>query len=866
MSEKHGISVRFRVAAPKSGSSSVVERLVANEKIVGSSPISRSKMKLPKGAFFDIIKNMLKGLTEKEVEELRQKFGQNILPQKDGPSWSAILLSQFKSPLIYIIGFVAIFSLFLGEHIDAALAVVVVFLNVGMGFYQEYSAQKTLIALRKILKPSAIVIREGKRKKIGVKKLVPGDLVLLGSGDKIPADGKLIKGVNLLVDEAILTGESEAVAKDIKKENKLFMGTTIMSGEGIMEVKKIGKETEVGKIGESLSEIKEEKTPLQKKLEEFSKNLGLLILAVCCFIFIFGILQNEKVLEMLRMSVILAVAAIPEGLPIAITVILALGMRRILKRQGLVKKLLSIETLGATSVICTDKTGTLTEGIMKVVKADLVNKEKAFLALTLTNEQKSNLEIAIWNYIKKESILNPQEVFDSSERIYLEPFDSEKKHKVSINKIKEGEVAFMLGGPEIILPFCDISKEEKERFMLEFEKWADMGLRVLGVAIKETGDLKKKKDYSFLGLLGVNDPIRREAKESIMIAKKAGIKIKIVTGDYRKTGERVAKNLGFKIEPENVMEGKELEKITEKDLKNKIDNILLFTRVTPHQKLKIVKVLQEKGEVVAMTGDGVNDALALKKSDIGVVVGNACDVAKESGRLVLLDSNFKTIVAACEEGRLIFSNIKKVVAYILSNSFVEIFLIFGAFVFNFPAPLTIVQILWIHLICDGPPDIVLGFEPKEKGIMDENPKRLKKESILSGSSKFLIFSISFIIGIMALFLFWYFNKTTGNIDLARTMVFASLATVDLVYVFSFKSLQRPIIKDENFFKNKYLFLAIIYGFILTFTAIYVPFFSKALKTVPLYPTHWLLVFGVGILATLWVEISKAIFNKKNKIN
>lgn len=807
-------------------------------------------------------KYTLQGLNEKEVKEIRKKTGENILPQKDGPSWSAILISQFKSPLIYIIGFVAIFSLILKENIDAALAVAVVFLNVGMGFYQEYSAQKTLIALRNILKPIVIVIREGKRKRIDVKKLVPGDLVLLGSGDKIPADGKLIKGVNLLANESILTGESEAVSKDKEENNKLFMGATIMSGEGIMEIEKIGKETQMGKIGESLSEIKEETTPLQKKLEEFSKNLGFLILAVCAFIFIFGILKSEQPLEMLRMSIILAVAAIPEGLPIAITVILALGMRKILKRQGLVKKLLSIETLGTTSVICTDKTGTLTEGIMKVVKTDFISEEKALLALTLTNEQKSNLEIAIWDYIKKDGAFDPQEVFDSSERVYLEPFDSEKKHKISINKIKEKEVSFMLGGPEIVLPFCNISKEEKDRLMSRFEKWADNGLRVLGVAIKETGDLKEKNNYSFLGLLAVEDPIRENVKEAILTTQKAGIKIKIVTGDYRKTAESIAKKLGFKFGPENILEGEEVERMSEEELKNKIDNVLLFTRVSPHHKLKIVKALQEKGEVVAMTGDGVNDSPALKKADIGVVVGNACDVAKEAGNLILLDSNFKTIVAACEEGRLIFSNIKKVVAYILSNSFVEIFLIFGAFIFNFPAPLTIVQILWIHLICDGPPDIVLGFEPKERGLMDENPKKLRKESILSNSIKFLIFSISFVIGVLALFLFWYFNRTTGDINLARTIVFASLATVDLIYVFSFKSLKRPIVQDNNFFKNKYLFVAIIYGFILTFIAIYVPFFNRTMRMVPLQPFHWALVFGVGIIATLWVELVKLFFNKK----
>jgi len=805
------------------------------------------------------------GLSENQVLELRKKFGENTIFFKEKVSWFFILLSQLKSPLVYILVIVSLISLFFKEYVDAELIGFVVILNTLMGFFQEYRAQKTLIALRKILKPKAIVIRGGQRKEIEAREIVLGDLVILGAGDRVPADGKLIKGLKLLVNESILTGEEEAVEKSIKEDsNNLFMGTTIVSGMGIMKVIKIGKETEMGKISQSLTEIKEEKTPLQLKLDKFTKNLVIFILLICFFIFLIGIFHHEDIWKMFKLSVILSVAAIPEGLPIAITVILALGMRRILKRNGLIKKLLSIETLGSASVICTDKTGTLTEGRMQVVKTDFIDKERALLALTLVNEQRTNLEIALWNQVEKEGLFNPGEIFNSTERIYEEPFDSEKKYAMTINKVRGKDTAFIMGAPEIILSFCDISIKEKNNISTKIDDWASRGLRILGAAFKDRGELKEKQGYLWLGLVGIEDLVREGAKEAILIAKDAGIKTKIVTGDYRKTAEKIATKLGFDLKPDNVLEGEELEMISDEKLKEKIDDIILFTRVTPHQKLKIVKALQEKGEIVAMTGDGVNDALALKKADIGVVVGNASDVAKEAGDLILLDSNFKTIVAACEEGRLILSNIKKVIGYVLSNSFAEIILIFGTIILNSPYPLTVVQILWIHLVCDGPPDIMLAFEPKEKMLMREKPKDIKKESLLPGFMIFLIFSISLITGLLSLLLFYYFNQL-GNLNLARTISFATITTGSLVYIFAFKNLKKPIVQTENFFQNKYLFLGIIYGFFLLFLAIYLPNLNHILGTVPLLPFHWLLVFGTAFIVTFLIEIIKLLSNKKNNV-
>jgi Ca2+-transporting ATPase len=619
----------------------------------------------------------------------------------------------------------------------------------------------------------------------------------------------------------------------------------------------------MGQISQSVAKIRDKKTPIQLSLEKFSKNLVFIIMGVCVTIFLVGVLKNKDIWEMLRISVILAVAAIPEGLPIAITVILTLGMRRILRRHGLVKKLLSIETLGSTSVICVDKTGTLTEGVMKVAKTDFSDNKKAHLALALVNNQRTSLEIALWNYFKEKGEFDHQKIPELYPRIYEEPFDSEKKYSMTINQVDGRELALMLGAPEIILSFCNMADERKNDIMAKIDIWADQGLRVVGAAFKDKENLKEKRDYSWVGLVGIQDPIRESAKDAILKAQEAGIKIKIVTGDYRKTAENVARQLGFLIGPENIMEGGQLEEISQEELAQKINSIFLFARILPHQKLKIVKALQAKGETVAMTGDGVNDAPALKAADIGVALGSGSEVAKEVSDLILLDNNFKTIEAAVEEGRLIYANIKKVVGYVLSNSFVEIVLIFGAIMAGLPTPLTIVQILWIHLICDGPPDIILGFERKEKGLMREKPKDIKKDEILSGYMKFLIFSVSLTAGLAALAFFWYFRSKTGNLELARTVAFAAIAAVDLIYVFSFKNLRSSIFRTGRFFDNKLLVLAVIYGFVLLFAAIYLPGLNRILGTKPLLAWHWLVVFGLGIGITLLIETVKALANKNS---
>jgi P-type Ca2+ transporter type 2C len=595
---------------------------------------------------------------------------------------------------------------------------------------------------------------------------------------------------------------------------------------------------------------------MQKKFKNLAMKLSYTVIFLTLALFFIGLFRNASIYEMLRLAIVLAVATIPEGLPIVVTVIMAIGMRHIFKANGLVKRLNSVEVLGSVSVICIDKTGTITEGKMKVVKTDLVKKDLAIYGSVLNNDRTRNLELALWDYAKKEKF-DPEEICLKSPRLWEKPFDSEHKYSITINNIKGKDTAFALGAPEIVLDLCKV--EGRKEIKDKINAWAIQGFRVAGIASKDKGDLKEEKNYEWLGLFAVEDPLRSDAKETIETAQKAGIQIKIVTGDYRQTAEKIATNLGFHIDKNSVMEGEELEKISDTELKKRIMDIVLFARATPHQKLKIVRVLQELGERVAMTGDGVNDAPALKKANIGVVVGsNATEVAKEAGDIILLDSNLKTIVSACKEGRLIFLNIKRAVTYILSNSFTKMMVIFGAMLFNLPFPLTVIQILLVHMVCDGPPDIVLAFEPSNGNIMKEKPVVYAGAEILPNSKKLLVLLISVFTSLATLSIFWYFSEIVQNLTLARTLVFAIISSISLIYIFSFKDLEIPILKSKHFLENKILFAGIFYGFMIILASIYLPFANRYLGTTPLNISHWLIVILIGLGATLLAETSKTI--------
>lgn len=808
-------------------------------------------------------KDRLAGLSTKRAQELLGIHGENALPAEKGPSKLAIFIAQLKSPLVYIILAAAAVSLAVGEYGDFGIIMAVVVIDAILGYIQEFRAQQTYQALKNLIKPIATVIRNGERMDIEAKYLVPGDIVVLNAGEHVPADGQILESTKLTVNEAILTGESEPVQKSEESDqNLLFMGTTVIGGRTFMEVNQTGSQTELGKIARSLSESVEEKTPLQIRLEAFSKTLTRIVVVFTLAILAVGLILGNPFLEMLRTSIILAIAAVPEGLLIAVTVILVLGMRKILKRNGLVKKMQAVETLGSVTTICTDKTGTLTEGKMRVTRTEFMDKDHAMETMVLCNNLEGPVDLALWEYAGNQEGVHPQDWVDGSERLTEELFTSETKFMVAETRFKGDHHFYLKGAPEIVLDMCTVSKNDKIQVLKQIDTWAGEGLRLIGLAYRTGGKLNDRNSYSWLGLIGLEDPIREGVVESIRLAHHAGINVKMITGDYRITAERIARNIGLMGKDDTVLEGTELEAMNDETLKKQVDHIGVFARIRPQDKLRIVRALQLNGEVAAMVGDGVNDAPALKKANIGVVVGSATDVAKETADLILMDDNFKTIVAAVEEGRIIFENIRKVVAYTLSNSFAEVLTIFIAMILGWPTPLAVAQILWIHLICDGPSDIVLGFEPSEAGIMDEKPKSVK-EPVLPPLAFSLIAIISISSAIAALSLFGHFFQIHMNPVEGRSIVFASFAVNSMVYIFAYRSMRVPLYKMSPLSANKPLIWAVLAGLIMAVLPFTVPALRQLLGIVPLSFQEWLLVAGIALGLLVIVEIGKAVNNKVN---
>ena len=819
---------------------------------------------------------LLTGLTNETVLARRVEYGENRLPQEKGVSRWMILLNQLKSPLVYIILAAAGISLALGELGDFAIIMAVVVIDVILGYIQEYQAQRTYEALKGLLKPTTTVIRDGERAEVEVWELVPGDLVLLNAGEKVPGDGVVLEATKLSLDEAILTGESEPVNKqelehdgalngqqDVPVKSSAFMGTTVVTGRGILQITRTGTRTELGQIAASLSEHVEEDTPLQVRLKAFSKMLTYVVVTLTLIILAVGLIMGRELFDMLRTSIILAIAAVPEGLLIAVTVILVLGMRKILKRNGLVKRLLAVETLGSVTVICTDKTGTLTEGRMRVNRSDLTDKERAWQTMVLCNNLEGPVDIALWEYAEKEMPGSPQELFDSTLRLSEELFTSETKYMIThvTGTVLQGVGTFFLkGAPEIVLGMCDLSAAERARVLATVDEWAGEGLRLLGLAFRQGGALDSYQGYTWIGLLGMEDPVREGVHEAIDVARQAGIQVKMITGDYRRTAERIGASIGLLQSGDQALEGAQVALLSDEELRQQVKNTAVFARIRPQDKFRIIKALQANGEVTAMIGDGVNDAPALKRANIGVVVGSATDVAKETADLILLDNNFRTIVAAIEEGRVIFANIRKVVGYTLSNSFAEVLTIFTAMMLRWPAPLVVAQILWIHLICDGPSDIVLGFEPKENGIMKEKPRSLKAP-ILTPLAMSLIGVISVTSAIFGLALFGHYFQMHNDPAEGRSIVFASFAINSMVYIFAYRSMRQSIFRMNKLTANKPLIWAVLAGLATALIAFLIPGLRDLLGLVPLTLDEWGLVAGVALALLVAVEIGKVISHR-----
>jgi Ca2+-transporting ATPase len=800
------------------------------------------------------------GLTSAQVLEQRHRYGENTLPSATPPSaWSGFF-AQFKNPLVYIILTAAGVSLAVGEYSDFAIIMVVVIIDAILGFVQEYRAQRTYSALKSLLKPTTTVIRDGVRQEIELRELVPGDLVVVNAGEHIPGDGWIVEAIKITVDEAILTGESEPVTKSAEDiANQVCMGTTVVTGRGLVQVTGTGSNTELGQIATSLHEDQNEETPLQVRLKAFSHTLTKLVLAITAGIFVVGLISGRQFLDVLRVSIILAIAAVPEGLLIAVTVILVLGMRKILKRNGLVKKLLAVETLGSVTTICTDKTGTLTEGRMQVTRLDVSDVNLALQTMVLCNDLEGPVDVALWEYARVQLDNDPQEVVDSADRMAEELFSSETKYMAVSSRMNGQIFDYLKGAPEIVLDMCTLASEERDRVLAQVEGWAGEGLRLLGLAYRPQGTFQEHKGYTWLGLVAMEDPIREGVREAIQVAQCAGIRVKMITGDYRRTAERIATLIGLPVGEDQVMDGDALNQLSDAQLAERIENVSVFARIRPKDKLRIVRALQKSGEIVAMIGDGVNDAPALKRANIGVVVGTATDVAKETADLILLDNNFKTVVAAVEEGRIIFENIRKVVAYTLSNSFAEVLVIFGAMLLGWPAPLLVAQILWIHLICDGPSDIVLGFEPKESGIMEEPPKSLN-EPILNTLGLSLIGIISTVSAMVGLGLFGHYFQQHNDLIEGRSFAFASFAINSMIYIFAYRSLRRSIFHSSPLRANKPLMWAVVSGLAVALIAFIIPQLRNMLGIVPIHLEDWVLIAVVAVGLLMVVELGKWLTN------
>ncbi|MEA3463970.1 MAG: HAD-IC family P-type ATPase [Patescibacteria group bacterium] len=882
---------------------------------------------------FKGLKASATGLTQAEADKRLKKYGANKLAEEKPLGWLAILISQFKSPLIYILLAAGLIALILREHIDAGVIFGAVAINAIIGFLQENKANKTLSKLKKLVEHKALVLRDGLEIEVDSSEITVGDIIIIAAGNRISADARLIEAVGLKINEASLTGESIPSIKNTApstqgaaladRENMVYAGTVAVRGVGKAMVTAVGQKTEIGQIAKLVSETVEEKTPLQLRLSKFSRLLGLLTAAVCLLIVAIGVWQGRELFEMFIIAVAVAVAAIPEGLIVAVTVILVLGMQRILHQKALTRKLIAAETLGSTTVICVDKTGTLTEGKMSV--AHIVIGEKEFELNSLGSRQDSKEakivslalqaammcnnavienpddELADWRIIgtptemallsaAAQSGLDRNKLLKVERKVDEFPFASENKFMVTLHKKGSNNyILYEKGAPEKLLDKSTnfyhhgkkykINKKEKNKLNKTYEKLTNKGLRVIGVAIKEVKKPNlnfskgvimplKETDWpqidnnlTFIGFIALKDPLRLEAKETIQICRQAGIRPIIITGDHWLTARAIALEVGIKAGAENIMIGAELDKISDNKLKKLVKKIDIYARVSPHHKLRIVNALQERGEVVAMTGDGINDSPALKTADIGLSLGTGTDVAKEASDIILLDNNFKTIVSAVKQGRIIFANIRKVITYLISDCFSEVILIAGSILMGMPLAVLPAQILWINIVNDGLPDFSLAFEKGDKNIMRDKPIK-KEEPIINNEMKAIIFGVGIARDLLILGLFIWFYRLGANINYLRTVFFAILGAKSLMSIFSLRSFHQPIWR-LNPLSNLYLAGAVAISFALLLLAIYWPPLQSILATVPLDKSIWLLIMSIGLLGIIMIEFVKYLFIKNN---
>ncbi len=855
---------------------------------------------------FDALKTSEKGLSQQEAEERLRIHGYNKIIEDRRVHPIKIFLEQFKSPIVWILIAAMLVSFFVKEYTDFGVIAAIVLLNAILGFIQEYKAEEAISALKKLISLKATVIRDGVETDIDASLLVPGDIIVLDTGDKIAADARLINTVNLQTQEASLTGESLPVKKEVvvfkktisvaDRANMIFNGTIVTNGHGRAIVTETGMNTEIGHIATMIKETKTEPTPLQKKLASLSGILGIIVILIAVIVFAAGVIYGKPMFIMFLAAIALAVAAIPEGLPAVVTVTLALGVQKLARRNALIRKLPSVETLGACTVICSDKTGTLTHNEMTVKKiyanGDVIEVsgsgyepegrfsrpakqfEQLLVAGVLNNNASLKKENDLWSVIGdpteaallvsgKKAGINIERIKSSCTRFSEIEFTSERKRMTTINKVGAKTIAYTKGAPEVVLELCNrtvingrlvrLTRDEKKNILEANEQFANNALRVLGFAYKEVNGKEPpmaiEKEMIFIGLQAMIDPPRAEARDAIKKCETAGIKVVMITGDHKATAIAVARELGIK---GKAVTGPELDLI--ETLEDSVDEIAVYARVGPAHKLKIIEALKKKGHVVAMTGDGVNDAPALKKADIGIAMGiTGTDVAKEASAMILADDNFASIVSAVEEGRAVFDNIKKFVEYLLSSNMGEVLTVFCSILIGMPLPLIALQILWINLVTDGAPALALSVDPPEPGIMQRPPRKVE-ERIVNKRRGVMIFIIGLIMMLGTLGLFGWYNPEL-NLAYAQTMAFTTLMMFQMFNVINQRSEEQSIFK-LGLFTNKWLIGAIILSVGLQVAVVHLPFMNTLFSTVPLKLADWAYAVGISASVLVFGEIVK----------
>ena len=849
----------------------------------------------------------INGLRDSHATQRLAEVGPNEIRREHAISPVKIFLSQFNSFIVYILIAAVVISFILQEYIDTVVIVIILIVNAILGFLQEYRAEKSIESLKKMAAPQATVIREGRKLRIDSSKLVPGDVIVFESGDRIPADARILEEYHLEVMESVLTGESQAVAKESgpitgtsalgDMKNMVFAGTSVNSGSGKAVLVRTGMETEMGKIAESIASVEDDKTPLQKTLDTLGRRLGILTLVICAVIIAVGILRGGHLLEMIMVGVSLAVAAVPEGLPIVVTVSLAIGVRKMVRRNALVKRLPSVETLGCTTVICTDKTGTLTRnqmtvtqmfvnntivgvtgtgydpsgrfvfpdeapnpsGIELLLRIGALNNDAALSdnGTVIGDPTEGSLIVSALKSGYNQSTLN-----ESYPRINEIPFDSVRKRKSTVHHVDENVVMYTKGAPDVVLSLCSrihvngevspLTDTVRSKISETNEQFASQALRVLAFAYKPLPsdpnvDASDESDLIFVGLQGMMDPPRDEVKHAIDRCKHAGIRSVMITGDYALTAQAIAQQLGIE---GDAVTGDALEAMDDATLEKTVKETAIFSRVTPTHKIRIIRALRNAGEVVAMSGDGINDAPALKEADIGIAMGiTGTDVTKETADMVLLDDQYTSIVEAVEQGRGIYENIKKFVNYLLSSNLGEVLILFTAMVIGFrdvsgaiAMPLLATQILWLNLVTDGLPAVAIGMDQIRKGIMDIPPRQPGEPIITMDMAKSIVI-ISVLMAMAVLFLFIRFLPE--GTEVARTVAFTTIVMLEMVRVAMIRSQY-----GLSFFSNGYLIGAILLSILLQVSVVYTPLMNMVFKTRPLSLHHW--GFIIVIMLAMYV--------------